>query len=393
MLVLIFFIATFNLAVGYVLGSGVSPIELVSRLPFLRRRRAACDDDFDEDDLLTQPASPAAEKEEEAPPPPPAAPPAKPKRKANEVMSGLASLREKLTSASLELKMSQEDPTKFEDCATRLQEVNHDFVDQAKSSADELKELGASGDAAAESASKAVAAGAEEAARISDEYDRLLEGDLTDEKRAELVSQAAALKETSSKLQTEGEAALEEASATSAPEPEPTDDARSDTDALFAKIAAALEATEDEGAVLVASVAPDPLEGRDGDDAAFDALANQLDRLIPAVLDDAQEFASARGSDCRPMLLLTGDSVEDATRRLEAIRQAVESTTLEVGDGEINPTVSCALIDARKGDARQDLEARISQTLEESWNAGPNRIFHHDGAFPTEIAEDAAATA
>lgn len=381
MLLFIFIIAILNLGVGYALGKGLAPQELVETVLALLPKRAAkrpLDVDIEEEPL-TRPAPVISEK---------AAPESEaPKRNPEEVLASLASFRNELNSASSSLKSDQADPEKFEADATRLQEVSHAYVEEAEDAAKQLEDLGAAGDA--------VAKGADRVAEISNEIDGMVAGGLDDEAtRSGLVELSEQASQIASEIEQSTSVAVE---GTARPITEPTDDVagaqQTDTDSqpasygsideLFDRLEVALADAESEYTHHVAAIRIDPVAGREADEAVIDVVEGEIAKLAAELLAETQTFVPGRPA----MVLLDGDSFEEAKERLEKLRQRIESAALSVAGAEVQATVTCAFADARQGDQRDQIIEQLNLALDESARFGSNRIYHHDGAFPTPVDE------
>lgn len=403
MLVFVFLVATLNLAVGYAIGSGLidrvpSPLALLSLLPIGKKSQPLEIDDADE---LTKPAAKdeeeaaekATEKAAEEHAAEEAAPENEKKKAKKDVLAGLSDFREQLTAASIELKENQEDPEKFDESAGKMQKANHEYLEQAQDAIQELD--GIEGENASE-ARDAVASGAEEVARISDEFDDLVEGGLDEESRAKLVECSESIVETTTevaeatdKVQAEPESAEqapEEKKPKSKPKdatklPEPTDLLES-YDELFDLLETQLNDEEKDGSYQVAAIRLDPIDGQD-DSEALAAIQESLLGISAQVLSAGQPLASGEST----FLLLNGDSHEKALQRIENLRQLVAASTFMHGDDSIDATITCAVAEAEQGLDRKELKERLTQALDESQNEGGNKTFHHDGAFATAVEE------
>ncbi len=409
MLLYVTFSALLNLGIGYALGAGLTFSELLERLP-LRHRQPV--DDLQEEDTLTRPpkaqapvakaekivepieeeAEPAAPSEEAPAAEAPAeeTPASDPPKKPLDVMAGLADFREQLATAGLELKLNAEDPDKFTDCAQSVQKASQGYIEKAIETATSLADQG---DAASVAASEVIASGVEKATAISEKFDEQLEGELTDKKRADLVNQAAAMKDAAAETQLQAEEQL----TTEVPEDQKTEEIGKGEDSIRAPIASetifdqiekALELAEDDKALLVASLSADPIEGHEDDTELLTAITQSLDEMIAQSLEETQAYSSAAEDPAkRPLLLLGGDTFGAASRRIESLRQMVEATTFQRGDETFRATVTCALAECRKENDRKAIEAQLTQALDESERLGHNKTYHHDGAFPTPLPE------
>ena len=180
MLLYITFIAVFNLAFGYAIGSGIiSPtgipqVPLGSLLSKLKRSKTTGSEEASssESTIPDIGSDEAFETDDNHVP------------TQEELVAGLAGFREKLTNASLELKLSQEDPERFESCANKLQSVNHDYIahtNEVISSFD--------GTEASESAGRdSLVENAKEAKKLSDQVDEILHSEMSEDTRQQLIT-------------------------------------------------------------------------------------------------------------------------------------------------------------------------------------------------------------
>lgn len=432
MLLFVSISALINLGIGYVLGAGLTFSEVLEMLP-LRRRQST--NDLGDDDVLTRPpeakaktevdakAAPAdkvasekseekaveeATKTESDSPTDPTddqadesateeAPQAKTTAKPLDVMAGLADFREQLASAGLALKLNQENPDKFGDCAQDVQKASHGYIEQAIETATVLADQG---DATSIAASEVIVSGVEKATAISEKFDEQLEGELTDEKRAELINQASAMKDAAAETQISAEKKIAPPAEQTSSEPsgeKKSEEAKEDDDAaitpigsekLFDQIEQALAAAEDDKSLLVASLSTDPIVGQENDGELLTAITQSLDKVIALALEGTQAYSSAAADPAgRPVLMLGSDTFEIASQRMERLRQTVEATAFQRGDETFHATVTCAITEVKKQDNRNTIETQLMQALDESERAGHNKTYHHDGAFPTALPE------
>lgn len=387
----VFVVATLNLAVGYVLGVAMTTGDPLDAFRLGSGGSATpADEEVDDGEMLTRPpqgdAADGAPAESEADEP-------------LDAMTGLAHFREKLAMASVELKLTQEDTRRFNACASRLQEANHGYVDHATAAAEEMKQRGEAGEAGAEEASKVISAGAEEAAKLSGEFDELLQGDLTSEAKAELIDRASAMKETATKTQLASESAMAEPVDEPDPSP-PSDEPKPESaekpndgpvlpiDELFEQLQAMLAAAdaEAESSRIVGSISADPVEGQESDVKLYDALAHEVDALLRETLKSGEKYANGAGSEVgRPVIAFGDQSFEEASKTIELVRQSFEATQFRRGDDTFRATITCALVEATADVGRDAIEQQLSEALEESERSGHNRTFHHDGAFATAL--------
>ncbi|MEN0109520.1 MAG: hypothetical protein AAF805_02240 [Planctomycetota bacterium] len=398
LLTAIFLIATVNLAVGYALGARLTPATLQARLS---RRSAAPLDDLDDEAPLTRPAEVAEETVVQEPEEPPAdvaqaeaaEPPAPPPATPAEMMRSLATFREKLSAASVELKLSQEDPDQFDACASKLQTANHEYLEQAEGAVKTLGELGEQGDTVAAATRDAVANGTEAVADLSGKIDGLIDGGIdTVDGRKELISRAEAIRDTAGQVEGATERAITKAEAAREPsEPEkkseepPAEAPRAVTtesiDQLFDKLGVALEAAADDNPTHLAAVQIDPLGEHEQDAMLRGAVQRAIGRVLGESLDEGQSYHCGDSATA----VLVGDTYEDAVARVERVRQQISAITFQTPNAEVRVTVTCGLADARSGDPREQITEQLRQAIEESQAAGTNQSFHHDGAFPTPI--------
>lgn len=414
MLFFVFFVAVLNLAIGYAMGAGWTLSTLLDRLPLPKRKPKAEGGDLEDDEQLTRPA-PAAAPAKPAPAAPapaaeaPAAEPAPKKLSPEEVMASLSSFREKLTEVSGEVKESQEDPDQLGASANKLQEANQAYLEEAEGAIQQLDELGAAGDAGANAASKAVAEGAEQAAQLSGELGGLIDAGLeekanrdkvvaTSEQMIECVQSAEdSVKEAIASAETEKPA--EEPAPKPAPEPAPkaekkeAEDSDPDDegpapaldsfDELFNRLEVAFEEAEPESTHHIAAIRVDPIADHEDDTVLFESIEQEVAELTRQLLESSQSFVAGKPA----MALLDGDNFDSAADRLERIRQQVAATTFNAASGDVQATVTCAVIDAHPLDERDKLIEQLNSALDEAVRQGCNKTFHHDGAFPTPLDE------
>ncbi|QDT67412.1 hypothetical protein MalM25_03100 [Planctomycetes bacterium MalM25] len=394
MLTFVFFVAVLNLSVGYALGRGLTLSDLLELIP--RRTPKPKDDDLDDDIELTEPVYEEEAVEEDGPAQP----------TPDDMLASLASFRDKLNSTSIELKLKKEDGEKFEETACKLQQANHDYLEEAEGAIEHLGQLGADGDAVAEATRDAVAQGSEQVAKMSGEIDGYLEAGLDDEEsRSKLISKAAEMRDVATELQETTSVAIAKAEAEPADAPSkdpapPADEAKAEApvapkekpsaattlesiDELLEQLGAALETAEEETVEHLAAIRLDPLEGHEDNAGCRKTVEATVERLAMDCLGDGHAFL--RGEPA--MMLLKGDSYDDALKRIEGLRELVASTTYSHDGEQVNATITCALADARTGDARDQVIEQLSEALSESATGGVNRTYHHDGAFPTAVAE------
>ncbi|QDV72283.1 hypothetical protein [Botrimarina mediterranea] len=392
-LLFVLFVAVLNLAVGYALGAGIGLSSLMQLLP--QRDEKPVIADIDDAAPLSRAApspvatpTPVTETTPVAEPTPaPAAEASTPAPSAVDssavnVMASLRDFREKLNSASVELKLNQEDPEKFGASATKLQEANHDYLEEAGEAIKKLDELGAAGDTAASATREAVTTGVTEVEAISHEIDDLIESGLENEEtRQKLVDKS----ETLSEVAIVAEKTVTEAAELDAPDPETSETADHDPhtdeiDRLFDHLESLLAEAQDDAVSHVAVVRVDALTDSEPDEALTLALEESIGAIAKELLDPGQTFVPGHPA----MMLLEGDVYDQALERVEQLRQQVEATTFAFGEQEVRATVTCAFADARKGHDRDQVMRYLDEALGESTRTGGNKTFHHDGAFPTE---------
>jgi hypothetical protein len=389
MLLFVLFVAVVNLAVGYALGAGLNLSSLMQLLP--QRDEKPVIADIDDAAPLSRAApisesttAPHAETETTAP--------EETKSPAIDVMASLREFRQKLHSASDELKLHQQDPEKFGESATKLQEANHEYLEEAGEAIKQLEELGAAGDVVASATREAVSTGATEVAAISSEIDELIESGLdSEETREKLVAKP----ETLNEVVVEAEKVAVEIAATveaSKPQPEApeeqaalvtADSTTDEIDRLFDHLESLLAEAQDDAVSHVAVVRIDAPAEAEANDALTSALEETISELAKELLAEGQTFVPGRPA----LMLLEGDTYEQALERVEQLRQQVEATTFSFGEQEVRATVTCAFADARKGQNRDQVMKHLDEALGESNRVGGNKTFHHDGAFPTETPQ------
>jgi ElaB/YqjD/DUF883 family membrane-anchored ribosome-binding protein len=393
MLLFVLFVAVVNLAVGYALGAGLNLSSLMQLLP--QRDEKPVIADIDDAAPLSRAApitestqAPNAEKETMAP----EEKPETTKSPAVDVMASLREFRQKLNNANVELKLHKQDPEKFSENATKLQEANHEYLEEAGEAIKQLEELGAAGDEVASATREAVSTGATEVAAISSEIDELIESGLdSEEAREKLVAKS----ETLSEVAVEAEKVAVEIAATveaSQPEPEASeeqaalvtpDSTTDEIDRLFDHLESLLAEAQDDAVSHVAVVRIDAPAEAEANDALTSALEETISELAKELLAEGQTFVPGRPA----LMLLEGDTYEQALERVEQLRQQVEATTFSFGEQEVRATVTCAFADARKDHNRDQIMRHLDEALGESSRVGGNKTFHHDGAFPTETPQ------
>lgn len=393
MLLFVLFVAIVNLAVGYALGAGLNLSSLMQILPHRDEKPVIAD--IDDAAPLSRAApisgstpTPTTETETAAP----EETPEDTKSPAIEVMASLRECREKLNNANIELKLNQQDPEKFGQSASKLQEANHEYLEEAGEAIKQLEELGAAGDEVASATRGAVFTGATEVAAISSEIDGLIQSGLdSEEAREKLVAKSETLSEVAIEAE---KVAAEIASTVEASKPEPeapekqaslvTPDSTTDEiDRLFDHLEWLLSEAQDDAVSHVAVVRIDAPAEAEANDALTSALEETISELAKELLAEGQTFVPGRPA----LMLLEGDTYEQALQRVEQLRQQVEATTFSFGEHEVHATVTCAFADARKDHNRDQIMRHLDEALDESSRVGGNKTFHHDGAFPTETPQ------
>lgn len=385
MLFVVFLIAVLNLAIGYALGSGMTLSSILACLP--SRTPKAPPADIEEEEALTRPVAntikPVADtKVEESPTeasPQQETASENTKKQAptkQDVLASLAGMRTQMSQASAELRENAADSEKFEANASKLQQANHAYLEEAEGSIKQLDELGAAGDAEANATRQAVAEGTSRVAKMSTELDGMIEAGLdSEEARSRLIAKADAIDSASREVeQSITPAQAEPAEATEAVNRDPMD-------AMFDRLQTLLEDSGPEATQHVAALRIDPIADHEDDEGLITTLETEVAKLASEVLEESQAYIQGRHA----MLLLEGDSFEQASERLERIRQQVEVTTFDQGGSPIKATITCAITDATTDVSREQLIDQLTEAFNESTNHGANQTFHHDGAFPTPL--------
>jgi hypothetical protein len=389
MLLFVFLIAIVNLAIGYALGAGLNLSSLMQLLP--QRDEKPVIADIDDATPLTR-APPITESATSSTAETDAPVTDESPSVAINVMASLREFREKLNNANVELKLNQQDAEKFGESATKLQAANHEYLEEAGEAIKKLEELSAAGDVVASATREAVSTGATEAAAISSEIDSLIESGLdSEEAREKLVAKS----ETLNEVAVEAEKTAVEIAATveaSTPEPEAPEEQASlvtadsttdEIDRLFDHLESLLAEAQDDAVSHVAVVRIDAPAEAEANDALTSALEETISELAKELLAEGQTFVPGRPA----LMLLEGDTYEQALERVEQLRQQVEATTFSFGEKEVRATVTCAFADARKDHNRDQIMRHLDEALGESSRVGGNKTFHHDGAFPTETPQ------
>jgi hypothetical protein len=389
MLLFVFLIAIVNLAIGYALGAGLNLSSLMQLLP--QRDEKPVIADIDDATPLTR-APPISDSATSSTAETDAPVTDESPSVAINVMASLREFREKLNNANVELKLNQQDAEKFGESATKLQAANHEYLEEAGEAIKKLEELSAAGDVVASATREAVSTGATEAAAISSEIDSLIESGLdSEEAREKLVAKS----ETLNEVAVEAEKTAVEIAATveaSTPEPEAPEEQASlvtadsttdEIDRLFDHLESLLAEAQDDAVSHVAVVRIDAPAEAEANDALTSALEETISELAKELLAEGQTFVPGRPA----LMLLEGDTYEQALERVEQLRQQVEATTFSFGEKEVRATVTCAFADARKDHNRDQIMRHLDEALGESSRVGGNKTFHHDGAFPTETPQ------
>ncbi|MEM6798878.1 MAG: diguanylate cyclase [Planctomycetota bacterium] len=426
MLLFIAITATLNLCLGYALGVYIGEFPGLSASP----RRKPVDPpnvDFDLSMPEEEPApaprttpakakapTPVAEPEPAPAEPEPTPSAAEPAAAADsskpshaEVMDGLAAFQAQLAKMGAEMKDTVEDEQAFGECTGRLQQANHDYLEQAQTTIDELGEDPA--DEAAAACRDVIEENAKLVSERSEEIDSLLADGAPDEAaRTELIAKTESLSESVAEAEQKIEAVTETAAgegaappkeesaeAEAAPKADRHADKLLDPESRLATIATLQQAIDEElnagGNVVIATVRRDPLDAQDAADSDLES------RLLATLTDMAGEVLSdthlmAPSGDDRLLMLLSGDTGEEASQRVERLRQQVEKTTFSAGKGKLQATVTCGVAESDESISREELLELADEAIAESERHGVNRSYHHDGRFPAPvIPEDYAA--
>ncbi len=393
MLVFVFFIAVLNLAVGYALGKGIGLSFVLSMIP--SRTPKAAPVDLEDEEPLTRPAPAVEEKKEEPAKTETAAEattdqeqPAGPTKA--DVLASLAQVRTQMSDASVELKQNQADPEKFEQSASKLQEANHAYLEEADGAIKQLKEIDGSGEEGASATQEAVAEGTTRVAEMSKELDGLIESGLDSEQaRAELVAKAGEIGRAAEEIEAKSAAEAPAAVPDTPKEREPAEpiaelsNSMQSIDEIFDRLETLLEASEPDAVQYLAALRVDPVADHEDDQPLMESLEGAVARLAADELGGIQSHASGHPT----MILLDGNTFEEAAEQLERLRQQVDAATFDQGGTAIKATITCAVTDATSELGRDQLVEQLNQALEESARLGTNRTFHHDGVFPTPVPE------
>lgn len=313
------------------------------------------------------------------------------------VMEGLSAFQAQLADLGKELQDTNEEDA-FDDCCERIQQANHEYLDHASDAIEQLAD-----DADAAPVCEAVKAGAEEVRQKSDEFDSTLASETKDDEvRDKLRGLSDELIETASSVetkigeQTAGDEPPESDEQTSELELPPLEiDAATNLatiDSLLERLDTLLADSEGKPPLLVGAIQADkPQEG----EIAAESLPQLMQRLgelvSEAILDPDAEQESGQipslaiHNDNQLLVLLPGDSVDQASRRMELVRQQVEATTFVDGEQERSLTVSCGLAQSSSNCNRDVLQEHLAESLSEAYRYGGNRACHHDGKFPAPV--------
>ncbi len=433
MLAFVFFVAVFNLAVGYVLGGGELP-GFLTKIPFLSRKPKP--EVFDVEDSLTKPATviPSDSDTQSAPIPQLQVPAevaevlntpvdeqepeetssqdepqdesiavdeseaqlvaeveskveietdeesqlkGKKSPTAEDLLAGLSSLQVKLSEASEQLKDHQDNPEEFETCANMVQEVNHDYLMNAQSTVSKLNSLSENGDQLAGKVGNAVAKGAEEAQQISDKIDKLLDHPLDDEGRRSVAEHSTALTSTVALSCSEADSTIHSATTESSA----GSGVESSANELLESIETAIDSISDNNSLFLAEAQLDPLNTSTPSEKVMSTITNDLSELIATVLDETQSY-SCEG---RRVMFLSGDSLDQAINRVEQLRQCYENTVYKDGNESITGTLTCTISEIKKGTNTSEIDAILEKSANEADSLGTNQTLHHDGAFATPV--------
>lgn len=416
MLLFVLFSTLLNLSIGYALGSGFKLPKGLPKIPLLRKKKKL--DELDEEEALTRPpeagddasvdtiaeedlelslpptvtigapkqSQPSAEKATEAvvaavvmPEPVAESHPSDEPVVPADLLAGLSNLQSQLAEVGEELKSHENDPTEFDECANRLQVANHDYLEKAHDTIEQLDELGNAGDDTAKKAKEQVSSGCVKAEQTSKKIDALLEGDLDEAARKELLTQSAEMVELAKEsCDPNAPDALTEESGL-------TQDAATvelSVDELFVKIEEAAKQMDKGQSLFVAEAKLDPPKEPISESCLLDGITENLNHLIQETISDKHSYTTNE----RRLILLAGDSLEEACQRVEQVRQTFELTTFHANSITAQATVTCALSEISSGSSCTEIEKQLLHAVEEAEEIGANRTFHHDGAFATAIS-------
>ena len=406
LLFLIFLIAIVNLAVGYVLGAGKLPpipIAMPDLSSFFKR---SIPEEVEEEESLTQPVETTATTEQVE-----AAPSEEPRKATQaELIAGLTDFRDKLTNVSLELKLSQEDSERFGKCATKLQSVNHEYLEHTS---EVLDSLDGDDSVAATEAHDEMQKSADEAKVLSEKIDGLLDEEMTDEVRSALIETSQEIRDNAvstqenasqaaEKIKEERELAAQEAAedtpaesaadeqeedASAEPsEEEPIEDESGlSLDGFFDILERALEAAADDQPLYIAEVKLDPMQGSDDAPMLTGEASARLAELLPSVIDETHTHTH----DKRQLMLLAGDPFDAAVVRLQVIQETLSSFEFAGESDTLQASCTGIVVEAQSGDSRDAILSMLEEAIDEASKVGPGTLMHHDRAIPTEITSAA----
>ncbi|MEM8864479.1 MAG: hypothetical protein AAGF31_02905 [Planctomycetota bacterium] len=411
MLWFIALVATLNLCIGYALGVYIGEMpSLPSRKP-VDPPEPALDLATPAPEPAPQPtaptsiaettpqpveesAEPAATTEEAAPP---TQEKSKPAPTPEQVMDGMAAFQAQLAKMGADMQASIADDDAFGQHADRLQQANHDYLERTQTT---LDELGDATDDESANCRDILAENAKQVGAASDEIDAMLADGVPDAAaRESLIAKTEELESTVGAAERDIEAKVEGASIDSAttqngapdePEAETGEDSEGDLAASAmvtieeaqAAIQAALDAGEDQ--VVVAGVRHDQIELPEGAGEETEVrLLNAISELASGLIDEQQLLAPRENGEL--LMVLRGDDVEQATQRIETLRQQIEKATFVAGDAKLQTTVTCGLAESTDGITQYELLDFVDEAIGESERHGGNRSYHHDGRYPAPV--------
>ena len=148
------------------------------------------------------------------------------------------------------------------------------------------------------------------------------------------------------------------------------------------------ELKSDDRTVVVAALQRDPVEPPDGADATDieSRLLAGITELVGETLGDAHMMAP--DTDNRLLILLSGESGEEASQRIERLRQDVENARFVADGAEFTTTATGAVAEAVDEVTCDELLEQVGEALAEGDRHGRNRSYHHDGRFPAPVMPD-----
>ncbi|QDU91677.1 hypothetical protein Pla175_51070 [Pirellulimonas nuda] len=348
-------VAVGNVAVGYALGARLGwPLKGRDAEPLLADRPQAA----------APVAPPAAPFVAATPAPAPFAPPAT-AASPQEAKAALDAFRQRLEAAGSSLRATIDQPEDFQRSAGELQKTNHEFLDDA---AQRLQGWRPGGQDQAQR--DALAAGAEELGRQAAKIDALLEQPLDPERRSELVADTETLSAEVAASASRLEAA--------AGGPEPTTPGLHPTmatlDALIDAITHELEETDQAPPTALLQFDPPSAPHPAGCGPRLEA---KLVELLQEALEPQQIVTSKEGAGY--LVLLTGDSPEEALARIDGFRQQVEAGRFSADGPVVQATVSCAVAASEGCGGFEEVYQRLEAALADAQRLGRNRTYHHDG--------------